>query len=135
MSYRALFMSFALLVGGCSIRDSRIATEAQQKLVGMSEPDLEACVGAPDNHSTFGHTDILTYNGNATSNGGIDLTLPIVGGINFAGGGYCHATFRVEDGRVTELRYTGDADATFGHNAYCAPIIRSCVQQPETAAK
>ncbi len=119
-----------LIAGGCSIRDGRTAVAAQKNLVGMSETDLEACVGSPDNHSTFGSTDILTYNGVATTNGGVNLTLPIIGGISFSGGGYCHATFRVDNGRVTALRYTGDTNVMFSTDAACAPIVRSCVEHP-----
>ena len=111
----------------------RTARSAQQKLIGWSELDLEACLGAPDQHSTFGDTDILTYYGNSTSNKGVSLGLPFLSGFSLAGGGggHCHAIFRAKEGRVAEVRYSGETNATLAPNAYCAPIVRSCVNQPE----
>lgn len=117
------------LLGGCAVHDSRIAHLAQKRLVGMREVDLEACLGVPDQHNSYGSTDILTYYANSSS--GISYGIPLIGGVSFNNGGNCHAIFRVEDGRVTELRYTGEKNATGASDAYCAPIVRSCVDQPE----
>lgn len=114
---------------GCAVHDSRIAHAAQTKLIGMRKVDLEACLGVPDQHASFGMTDILTYY--TTSSSGISYGIPLIGGISASNGGNCHATFRLENGRVTELRYTGEKNATGGADAYCAPIVRSCVDNPE----
>jgi hypothetical protein len=65
------------LLAGCSLEDSRTARTAQDTLVGWSELDLEACLGAPDQHSTLGDTDILTYFSTSTSNKGISLALQV----------------------------------------------------------
>jgi hypothetical protein len=66
---------------------------AQQKLIGWSEIDLETYVGAPDQRSTFGDTDILPYYANPTSSTGLTLGVPFLAdfGITGGGGGYCHA--------------------------------------------
>jgi len=119
------------MVAGCAFNDARTAHIAQQRLIGWSELDLEACLGAPDQHSTFGDTDILTYVGNSTSNKGISLGLPFIAGMTIGGGGYCHAIFRVREGSVAELRYTGETDALLAPDAYCAPIVRGCVHRAE----
>jgi len=103
--------------------------------MGMSEVDLESCLGAPDQHSTFGNSDILTYDATSTSNDSYGI--PIVGGMSFSNGGYCHATFKVTDGHVTQILYSGEKNATGAPDAYCAPIVRTCMahlQQSVAAA-
>ena len=113
------------VVSACAVKDSYIARDAQTRLMGMSEVDLEACIGVPDQHSTFGKTDILTYY--ATSMSGDSYSVPIIGGLSFSNGGYCHATFRVSNGYVTQILYSGEKNATGAPDAYCAPIVRTCM--------
>ena len=60
--------------------------------------------------------------------------MPIVGGMGFSNGGYCHLIARVDAGRVTSIRYTGENNAFAAPFAYCAPIVRSCVDHPEPPA-
>lgn len=110
---------------GCAIHDSRIAHRAQSELIGMSEVDLQSCLGSPDEHSSFGSTDVLTYY--ATSSSSISYTIPVVGGLGMSNGGYCHATVRVDNGHVTRLLYSGEKNATLAPDAYCAPIMRTCL--------
>lgn len=119
------------LCTGCALKDADTVAVARTKLLGMAKVDLEACLGVPEQHSAFGDTEILTYYATSTSSGGFTLGLPLLGGLSLAGGGYCHATFKLDSGRVTELRYTGETNAAFAPNAYCAPIVRSCVNNPE----
>jgi hypothetical protein len=90
------------VLSGCALEDARTARTAQQSL-------------------------ILTYVGNSTSNKGINLA----GVVTLSGGGYCHATFKVKDGRVAEVHYSGETNATLAPDAYCAPIARGCVHQSE----
>jgi hypothetical protein len=128
-----LWIVLICMLAGCAFEDARTARTAQQKLIGWSELNLETCLGAPDQHSTLGDTDILTYYSNSTSSRNFSLGLPFLGGFSVAGGGggYCHAIFRVKEGRVAEVRYSGETNATLAPDAYCAPIVRGCVQQPE----
>jgi hypothetical protein len=95
--------------------------------MGLSEKDLESCIGAPDQHSSFGNTDVLTYD--ATSTSGIDWSIPLIGGVGFSNGGYCHAAFTVMNGRVERVLYSAEKNATLAPDAYCAPIIRTCIAQ------
>ncbi len=112
-------------LGACSVNDSRIARDAKTSLMGLSEVELQSCLGVPDQHATFGNTDVLTYY--ATSSSSMSYSIPIVGGLGFSNGGYCHATFRVDNGRVTRIIYSGEKNATLAPNAYCTPILRSCM--------
>ena len=114
-----------LLLTACAVKDSRIAREAQTRLLGMSEVNLESCLGVPDQHSRFGTTDILTYY--ATSTSSASTSLPVEGGISFSNGAYCHATFQLQNGRVTQILYSGEKNATMAPDAYCAPIMRTCL--------
>ncbi|HEX4366822.1 MAG TPA: hypothetical protein VH023_08340 [Rhodopila sp.] len=114
-----------LLLTGCAVKDSHIAHEAQTRLLGMSEVSLESCLGVPDQHSSFGTTDILTYY--ATSTSSDNFSLPVVGGISFSYGAYCHATFQLKNGHVTQILYSGEKNATGAPDAYCAPIMRTCL--------
>lgn len=122
--WRAAVAACALL-SGCAVKDSRIAHRAQRQLLGLSEVDLESCIGAPDQRQSFGSTDVLTYYAASTSS--INYSLPIVGGIGFSNGAYCHATFRIDHGRVTRVLYSGEKNATLAPDAYCAPISRTCL--------
>ncbi len=118
-----IFVSF---LTACAVKDSRIADGATSRLMGMSEVDLEACLGSPDQHSTFGNTDVLTYYASSASS--TSYTVPIIGGLSFSNGAYCHATFRVDGGHVTQLLYSGEKNATLAPDAYCAPIVRTCLE-------
>lgn len=113
------------LLSACAVHDSRIAHEAQSRLLGMSEVDLESCLGVPDQHSSFGSTDVLTYYATSTSND--SFSVPVIGGMSFGNGGYCHATFQLKDGHVTQILYSGEKNATGAPDAYCAPIMRTCI--------
>lgn len=128
-----VWMVLTFMLAGCAVGDARIAHSAQQKLIGWSEVDLESCLGAPDQKATFGDIDILTYYGNSTSSTGLTFGVPFLAdiGVTGGGGGYCHATFRLKEGRVTEVRYSGETNATLAPDAYCAPIISGCLNQPE----
>ena len=113
------------LLAACAVQDSHLAESAQKKLIGLSEVDLESCLGVPDQHASFGSTDVLTYY--ATSSSSTSYSAPIVGGLGLSNGGYCHATFRVDDGRVSRLLYSGEKNATLSPSSYCAPIVRTCL--------
>jgi hypothetical protein len=125
-----------LLLAACAVEDSHTAHLAQTKLVGMSEADLEACLGVPDQHATFGDRDVLTYY--TTSSSSMNYSIPVIGGLGFSNGGNCHATFDLQGGHVVRLLYSGEKNAFVAPDAYCAPILNTCLgtldrQPPETA--
>lgn len=113
------------LLTACAAQDSRIAHDAQTRLLGMAEVDLESCLGVPDQHNSFGTTDVLTYYTTSTSSD--SYALPVIGGISFTNGGYCHATFQLKNDHVTQILYSGEKNATGAPDAYCAPILRTCL--------
>lgn len=113
------------LLSACAVMDSHRAEEARSRLVGLSEVDLESCIGAPDQHANFGNTDVLTYYAGSTNS--INWSIPVVGGLGVNNGGYCHATFQVVNGRVSRVLYSGEKNALLAPDAFCAPIIRTCL--------
>ena len=122
------FVAVASLVpiaAGCSVHDSRVAQDAQSRMIGMSEVDVETCLGAPDQHQSFGATDILTYY--TASSSSMSFALPIVGGPSLSNGGNCHMTLRLDNQAVTRILYSGEKNDTGAPSAYCAPIVRSCL--------
>ncbi len=131
---RVLRCILALGPSACAVEDSHVAQLAQNSLVGLSEAELVSCLGVPNRRERFGQMSVLSYDGSSTSSGGLSLTLPVVGGLSFTGGGNCHLAVRVDSGRVSSIRYTGEVDAPFAPRAYCAPLVRSCVTQPPSPA-
>jgi len=122
---RGCRITLMVTLSACAVKDARIADRAEDRLLGITEVDLQSCIGAPDQHSSFGRTDVLTYY--ATSQSSTSFSVPFVGGLSFSNGAYCHATFRVDNGRVTRVLYSGEKNATGAPNAYCAPIVRACL--------
>jgi hypothetical protein len=121
-----------LLVAGCAYQDSHVAQSAQQGLIGVSKADLDMCAGLPTKSERIDNTtEMRSYERSAETNSGINLTFPVIGGgVAIGAGGYCHATFKLVDGRVTELRYSGETSELGLPNGVCAPIVRGCVVQP-----
>ncbi|MBO1075780.1 hypothetical protein [Roseomonas marmotae] len=124
-----------LALAACTSPGARVAEEAQQRLVGMRVDDLQACAGIPTRSKELADgTRLLSYEEKNANVGGLNVSLPLLGGFNLAGSGsYCHALFRVADNRVIGLNYTGDNDDVGGENGVCAPIVRGCLRQPVPA--
>jgi hypothetical protein len=74
----AIALGLAISSSGCGYQNTFKAEQARTSLVGMSELELESCVGLPDKEATKGKTTLLVYNApNATT---INLSVPIVNG-------------------------------------------------------
>lgn len=121
----AASLAAAPLLAGCAVKDSRLAQAAQKRLIGMPEVDLETCLGAPDQHQSFGATDILTYYMSSSSS--LSFSIPIVQGPSISNGGNCHMIVRLDNGLVTRILYSGEKNAVGSPDAYCAPILRTCL--------
>ena len=65
--------------------------------------------------------------GSATSARTVNLSIPIVNGIGVSMAGYCRTTFRLENGRVASVSYTGDSDPLEGENSACGSHMRACL--------
>lgn len=127
----------ALPLCGCAYHESSVAETAQQSLIGMSVGDLDMCAGLPTKSEQINPaTQLRSYERNANTNSGVNLTFPVIGGgMNFGNGGYCHATFKLVNGQVTALSYAGDTSVAGLPDAICAPIVRTCVLQQTKQAQ
>jgi hypothetical protein len=121
----AIALGLAIGSSGCAYDNTLMAEQAKTSLVGMSELQLETCLGPPDKDATKGKTRLLSYN--ATSARTVNLSIPIVNGIGVSMAGYCRATFRLENGRVASVSYTGDGDPLEGENNACGALMRACL--------
>lgn len=64
---------------------------------------------------------LFTYNAASTRN--LSLSIPIVNGVGVSFSGYCHATFRLDNGHVTSIRYAGETDDFGVKDDVCAPLL------------
>jgi hypothetical protein len=125
--FLVLATGIAIGVSGCAYENSLRAERAKTSLVGMSELDLETCLGLPDKEATKGKTTLLSYN--ATSARTVNLSIPIVNGVGVSIAGTCRATFRLENGRVASVSYTGGGDPLEGQNSACGSLMRACLSR------
>ena len=136
ISVTARWVAFSLslpVLAGCAVQDSHIAIRAQTLLLRMPEVDLETCLGVPDQHMTFGQTDILTYYTSSSSS--TNYQLPLIQGPSFSNGGNCHMTVRLDGGTVTRILYSGEKNALASPSSYCAPIVRTCLATLDALAR
>ncbi len=119
------------LLCGCAYQDAQVAHKAERGLVGLSVADLDMCAGLPTKTERINPgTELRSYERNETTNSGVNITFPVIGGgVNVGNGGYCHVTFKVVNGQVTALSYAGDTSVAGADDAICAPIVRTCVAQ------
>jgi hypothetical protein len=133
MTRRAIVPLVMLVVGGCA--GHRIAEEGRLAIVGMNAEAVQSCAGIPTRTKRLDErTEIFSYELRNENTGGVQVTVPVVGG-GFkigASGSYCHAILRLVDGKVAELEYTGDNDDVVGREGVCAPLVRGCVRARES---
>ena len=121
------------LVGACATGHD-VAEKGREAVVGMNAPSFQACAGIPTRTKQLDpRTELLSYEIKNENTGGVQVTVPIVGGGFKLGssGSYCHAVVRIVDGKVVEVNYTGDNDDIVGKEGVCAPIVRGCLRAHE----
>jgi hypothetical protein len=134
MTRSVLVSHVMLLVGACATAGHDVAMDGRHAIVGRDAESVQACAGIPTRTKRLdARTEIFSYEIKNENTGGVQVTLPVVGG-GFklgASGSYCHAVMRVVDGKVVELNYTGDNDDVVGREGVCAPIVRGCLRGHE----
>jgi hypothetical protein len=126
-----LCLAFAVLfVCGCA-SGHNVATDGRRAVIGLDADSFQACAGIPSRTKRLDpRTELLSYELKNENVGGMEFSVPLVGGgFKIAGSGsYCHAIVRVVDGKVAEINYTGDNDDFVGKEGVCAPIVRGCLR-------
>ena len=140
-----LLSPLVLLLAGACATGHDTAEQGRRLIVGMDADSLQSCAGIPTRTKRLDkQTELYSYEVQYQNTGGVQVTLPIIGGgVKLGGSGsYCHALVRVVDGRVAGVNYTGDNDETIGREGACAPILRGCLrayektpEAPQTAAR
>src|SRR5262249_12837351 len=123
-----------LVVGACATAGHNVAEKGREVVLGMNAESFQACAGIPTRTKQLDpRTEILSYEIKNENTGGVEVSVPIVGGGFKVGksGAYCNAIVRVVDGRVVEVNYTGDNDDIVGTEGVCAPIVRGCLRAHE----
>lgn len=126
--------SFLMLLVGACTAGYDVAEKGRKFIVGMDSATLQSCAGIPTRTTRLDpRTELYSYENKYQETGGIQITLPIIGGGFKAGGSgaYCHAIVRLVDGKVVAVNYTGDNDEMIGREGVCAPIVRGCLRAYE----
>ncbi|WP_141325420.1 hypothetical protein [Acetobacter orleanensis] len=140
VSKSVMHVSFsAVLVGlsGCGYYASRTAHEAQVTMIGMTEEDVQACAGIPTKTQVINNrVKILEYQRGRNIGAPTTSTLiPVQSVVNVVrdiGGGdgnVCIADFRIVDGKVSDVYYSGDNDMLVGTDGVCSSVVRGCVRR------
>ena len=122
-----------LLIGACATGND-VAKKGREFVIGMDARTLQSCAGIPTRTKPLdSRTEFYSYENHYGHTGGLEITLPLIGGGIKAGGSgsYCHAIVRIVDGRVVGVNYTGDNDELIGKEGVCAPIFRGCLRAYE----
>ena len=125
-----VLLPMASVVCACASGHS-VATDGRRAVLGMNAETFQACAGIPTRTKRLDErTEIFSYELRNENTGGVEVSVPVVGGGFKIGksGSYCHAVVRVVDGKVAELNYTGDNDDFVGKEGVCAPIVRGCLR-------
>jgi hypothetical protein len=126
-----LFSSLVVFLVSACASGHDVATDGRRAVIGLDADTFQACAGIPTRTKRLDpRTEILSYELKNENVGGMEFSVPLVGGgFKIAGSGsYCHAIVRVVDGKVAEVNYTGDNDDFVGKEGVCAPIVRGCLR-------
>jgi hypothetical protein len=122
-----------LMITGCT-PGYEVAKQGRHLVIGMDATALQACAGIPTRTAQLDpRTQLWSYENKYERTGGLEITLPIIGGGIAAGGSgsYCHALVRIAGGKVVGVTYTGDNDDFIGKDGVCAPIFRGCLREQQ----
>ena len=98
------------LAGCASQHRAQVASQAQEKLVGMSKKDLLSCAGVPERQERVDDLEFLTYSGGGDSVGGavaMQTSPSTAVATGRSSRRYCMATFVLKDGIVQKVNYQG----------------------------
>ena len=126
--------SLALLTLAACTPSHEVARQGRHLVIGMEATTLQACAGIPTRTAPLDpRTQLWSYENKYERTGGLEITLPIIGGGLAAGGSgsYCHALVRIVDGKVAGVTYAGDNDDMLGRDGVCAPIFRGCLREQQ----
>lgn len=126
-----LLAALLLPVMSCSARDSAVAEDGREKLVGLRADDLRLCAGVPNLTATSAGGEFWTYDRTPPA-AGVSAPVPVIGGsLSVSAGSSCRVTFQLVDGRVTRIGYAAESSMPLSQNAACAPVVQGCLRLVE----
>ena len=100
-SVAALVIAACLV--GCAGQRAEIANYAQNKMIGLTKEQVQACMGQPASKSTEGATEVWSYpSGNCTTN------------------------VTMMDGKVKRMNYVGPTGGLLSQNEQCFFAVANC---------
>ena len=127
-SRRFLLLLPILLLPGCSARDSAVAEDGRERLVGLRADDLRLCAGVPNLTANSAGGEFWTYDRSPPASG-VSAPVPVIGGsLSVSAGSTCRVTFQLVDGKVTRIGYSASSDLPMSQNSACAPVVQGCLR-------
>lgn len=134
MRIAALLLLLPLLLPACAARDSAVADDGRERLIGLRADDLRLCAGVPNLTAQSDGGDFWTYD-RAPPAAGVSAPVPVIGGsLSVSAGSTCRVTFQLVDGKVTRIGYSAASDLPLSQNAACAPVVQGCMRLVEQGA-
>ena len=134
MRIAALLLLLPVLLPACAARDSAVAEDGRERLIGLRADDLRLCAGVPNLTAQSDGGDFWTYD-RAPPAAGVSAPVPVIGGsLSVAAGSTCRVTFQLVDGKVTRIGYSAASDLPLSQNAACAPVVQGCLRLVDQGA-
>lgn len=112
----------------CSARDSAVAEDGRERLVGLRADDLRLCAGVPNLTARSDGGEFWTYD-RAPPAAGVSAPVPVIGGsLSVSAGSTCRVTFQLVNGTVTRIGYSAASDLPMSQNSACAPVVQGCLR-------
>ena len=128
MPLRLVLLLSPLLLTTCSARDSAVADDGRERLVGLRADDLRLCAGVPNLTARSAGGEFWTYDRTPPA-AGVSAPVPVIGGsLSVSAGSTCRVTFQLVDGKVTRIGYSAASDLPMSQNSACAPVVQGCLR-------
>jgi len=128
MPLRLVLLLSPLLLTTCSARDSAVADDGRERLVGLRADDLRLCAGVPNLTARSAGGEFWTYDRTPPA-AGVSAPVPVIGGsLSVSAGSTCRVTFQLVDGKVTRIGYSAASDLPMSQNSACAPVVQGCMR-------
>jgi hypothetical protein len=139
---RILIIAMGLL-SGCALERAQVAQDAQGKMVGLPKEQVLSCMGIPAQKSVEGATEVWSYNsGNgSTVTSSFASANTMVSGNRYAASGsgfgsglsvssqkYCIVNVVMNNGRVSQINYSGPTGGPITGGEQCAFAVRNCAR-------
>jgi outer membrane protein assembly factor BamE (lipoprotein component of BamABCDE complex) len=114
MMFKAVLASVMLLaLAGCASGRGATANEAQSQMIGMSKEQVLRCMGPPHSSYAVGSTEVWVYNS---------------GGQNTGTAQGCMVNVMMQDSRVIDIDYRGQAGLILPNDKQCAYAVENCMK-------